>query len=205
VTFEGVRQLGTAVLASAGIAGIVIGFAAQRSLSTFVAGLQIALTQPIRVDDVVIVEGEWGWIEQITLTYVVVRIWDLRRLVLPVNYFLERPFQNWTRVTADILGTVFILADYTVPIDSLREELRRLAEASEKWDRKVCGLVVTNATDRALELRALVSAADASKSWELRCEVREGLVKYLQENHPESLPKVRLEAGSPREGAASVL
>jgi small-conductance mechanosensitive channel len=196
MTFDGIRQLGTAVLASAGIAGVVVGFAAKKSLATLVAGLQIALTQPIRLDDVVIVEGEWGRIEEITLTYVVVRIWDLRRLVLPVTYFIERPFQNWTRVTADILGPVFIHADYNVPIGELRKELQRIVEKSDKWDRKVCGLVVTNATDRTLELRALVSAADASKAWDLRCEVREGLVKFLQENHPESLPKVRVETGS---------
>ena len=199
MTFEGIRQLGAAVLASAGIVGIIIGFAAQKSLATLVAGLQIALTQPIRLDDVVVVEDEWGRIEEITLTYVVVRIWDLRRLVLPVTYFIERPFQNWTRATADILGTV-ILQDLAhgekVPIDKVREELHRIVEASDKWDKKACGLIVTNATDRTLELRALVSSSDASLNWNLRCEVREGLVKFLQENYPESLPKVRVETGT---------
>jgi small-conductance mechanosensitive channel len=191
--FEQVRGLGTSVLASAGVLGIVIGFAAQRTIANLFAGFQLALTQPIRIDDVVIVEGEWGRIEEITLTYVVVRIWDLRRLILPLSYFIERPFQNWTRREADILGTVFLYADYTIPVDALREELKRIAAQSPNWDGKVCGLQVTDATEQTIELRSLVSACDASKAWDLRCEVREKLIAFVQKNYPASLPKVRAE------------
>ena len=193
MTFEKVRQLGTTILASAGIIGIVVGMAAQRTIATFIAGLQIAITQPIRVDDVVIVENEWGRIEEITLTYVVVRIWDLRRLVVPITYFIEKPFQNWTRVTADILGTVFIYVDYTVPIESIRAELQRILKDSEFWDGKVCVLQVTNTSERTVELRALMSAADASTAWSLRCQVREKLIDFIQKNYPEALPKLRTE------------
>ncbi len=193
MTFEKVRQLGTSLLASAGIAGIIIGFAAQRSLGTFIAGLQIAITQPIRIDDVVIVEGEWGRIEEITLTYVVVRIWDLRRLIVPINYFIEKPFQNWTRVSADILGTIYIYTDPTVPVAAVREELQRIVKESDKWDGKACGLVVTNMTERAVELRGLISAADASAAWDLRCDVREKLIAFLQAKYPDALPRNRVE------------
>ena len=193
MTFDKVRQLGTSILASAGIAGIIVGLAAQRSIATLLAGIQIALTQPIRLDDVVIVENEWGRIEEIALTYVVVRIWDLRRLIVPITYFIEKPFQNWTRISADLLGTVFIYADYTVPIQAVREQLRLIVEGSEKWDGRVCGLQVTNTTERTVELRALVSAADSSKAWDLRCEVREKLVDFLQQNYPHTLPRVRAE------------
>src|SRR5690606_30128810 len=191
MVFESVRQFGASILASAGVAGIIVGFAAQRSIATLLAGFQIALTQPIRVDDVVIVENEWGRIEDITLTYVVVRIWDLRRLVLPITYFIEQPFQNWTRRSADILGTVFLHVDYTVPLDALRAELTRILEASPKWDGKVNVLQVTDAKPHTLEIRALASARDASDAWDLRCEVREKLVQFLQRNFPESLPRLR--------------
>lgn len=191
MVFQPVRQLGTAMIASAGVAGIVIGFAAQKSLGTMLAGLQIAVTQPIRIDDVVIVEGEWGRIEEITLTYVVVRIWDLRRLIVPITYFIEQPFQNWTRASADILGAVFLHVDYAVPVNAVRQALTRILEASPNWDRKVNVLQVTDATERTLELRALASASDASKSWDLRCEVREKLVAFIQENYPRSLPRLR--------------
>jgi small-conductance mechanosensitive channel len=191
MVFQPVRQLGTAMIASAGVAGIVIGFAAQKSLGTLLAGFQIAMTQPIRIDDVVIVEGEWGRIEEITLTYVVVRIWDLRRLVVPITYFIEKPFQNWTRTSADILGSVFLHVDYGVPVDALRNELTRILEASPNWDRKVNVLQVTDAKERTLELRALASSSDASRSWDLRCEVREKLVAFVQANYPGSLPRLR--------------
>ncbi len=191
MVFESVRQFGASILASAGIAGIVVGFAAQRSIATLLAGFQIALTQPIRVDDVVIVENEWGRIEDITLTYVVVRIWDLRRLVVPITYFIEQPFQNWTRSSADILGTVFLHVDYSVPLDALRSELTRLLEASRYWDGKVNVLQVTDAKEHTLEIRALASASDASRAWDLRCEIRENLVKFIQQNYPESLPRLR--------------
>jgi small-conductance mechanosensitive channel len=191
MVFDSVRQFGASILASAGIAGIVVGFAAQRSIATLLAGFQIALTQPIRLDDVVIVEGEWGRIEDITLTYVVVQVWDLRRLVVPITYFIEQPFQNWTRCSADILATVFLYADYTVPLDALRAELTRLLEASQYWDGKVNALQVTDAKEHTLEIRALASAADASLAWDLRCEIREKLVAFIQQNYPESLPRLR--------------
>jgi small-conductance mechanosensitive channel len=193
MTFPKVRQLGTTILASAGIIGVVVGLAAQKTIGTFIAGLQIAFTQPIRVDDVVIVENEWGRIEEITLTYVVVKIWDLRRLVVPITYFIEKPFQNWTRVTSDILGTVYIYVDHTVPIAAVREQLHKILKDSELWDGKVCVLQVTNTSERAVELRALVSAVDASTAWSLRCEVREKLVDFLREKYPHALPRIRAE------------
>ena len=191
MVFDSVRQFGASILASAGIAGIVIGFAAQRSIATLLAGFQIALTQPIRLDDVVIVENEWGRIEDITLTYVVVRIWDLRRLVVPITFFIDHPFQNWTRSSADILGTVFLYVDYTVPLDALRAELTRILTTSRHWDGKVNVLQVTDAKEHTLELRALASAADASLAWDLRCEIREKLVAFVQQNYPDSLPRLR--------------
>jgi small-conductance mechanosensitive channel len=197
MTFEKVRALGTAILASAGIMGIVIGMAAQKTLGNFIAGLQIAITQPIRIDDVVIVEGEWGRIEEVTLTYVVVRIWDLRRLVVPITYFIEKPFQNWTRVSADLLGTVFLYVDYTVPVEAIRAELKRLLEDSAEWDKKVCAVQITNATERTVELRALMSAGDASSLFSLRCMVREKLVDFIRKNYPDALPKLRAELEQP--------
>ena len=191
MTFEKVRQLGTTILASAGIIGIVVGMAAQRTIGTFIAGLQIAFTQPICIDDVVIVENEWGRIEEITLTYVVVKIWDLRRLVVPITYFIEKPFQNWTRRTADILGTVYIYLDYTVSVEAVRTELQKILKDSALWDGKVCVLQVTNTSEQTIELRALMSAQDASTAWGLRCHVRERLIEFIQKNYPESLPKLR--------------
>jgi small-conductance mechanosensitive channel len=193
---ERLREIGTGLLASAGLAGIVIGFAAQRTVANLLAGVQIAFSQPIRVDDVGIVENEWGRIEEITLTYVVVRIWDMRRLIVPISYFIEKPFQNWTRASADILGTVFIHVDYTVPVGEVRNELHRVLKESDRWDGRVWGLVVTNATERSMELRALMSAPDSGTAWDLRCEVREKLIDYLQREYPGSLPKVRYEPGS---------
>ena len=193
MTFDKIRQVGMSILASAGILGIIIGFAAQRSLATLIAGLQIALTQPIRLDDVVIVEGEYGVIEELTLTYVVIRVWDLRRLVVPVTYFLEKPFQNLTRLSANLLGTVFFHVDYMFPVDELRQALRDILGSSDNWDKQVWGLQVTNAGEHAIELRALMSAADASTVWDLRCEVREKLLAFIRENHPDYLPRVRAE------------
>ncbi len=193
MTFDKVRQLGASLLASAGVIGIVIGFAAQKTLGNFIAGLQIAFTQPIRLDDVVIVENEWGWIEEITLTYVVVRIWDLRRLVLPISYFIEKPFQNWTRTSADILGSVYLYADYTVPVKELRSELTRILNESSHWDKKVNVLQVTGAKEQTIEIRALMSAENSPTAWTLRCEVREKLLEFLQERFPGSLPRTRIE------------
>lgn len=193
MSFDQVKRFGISLLASAGVLGIIIGFAAQRSIATLLAGLQIAITQPIRLDDVVIVEGEWGWIEEITLTYVVVRIWDLRRLVVPITYFIEKPFQNWTRISADLLATVYIYTDYSIPVEKIREELREILENTPLWDKKVWGLQVTNATEHTIELRALMSAPDSSTAWDLRCHVREKLIEYIQNRYPQALPKVRAE------------
>lgn len=191
--FEQLRVIGVSLLASAGIAGLILGFSAQKVLSNLFAGIQIAITQPIRLDDVVIVENEWGWIEEITLTYVVVKIWDLRRLILPISYFIEKPFQNWTRISADILGTVYIYADYTIPVAKLREELSRILLSTDFWDGKVDNMQVTNAKEYTLELRALMSAKDSPTAWNLRCLVREKLVAFVQENYPQCLPRFRTE------------
>ena len=189
--FDPVRQFGTSILASAGIAGVVLGFAAQKTLGNILAGIQIALTQPLLIDDIVVVESEFGQIEEITLTYVTVRTWDLRRLVLPITYFIEKPFQNWSRVSTELLGTVILYLDYQVPLGELRKELKRLVENNPKWDRRVCGLQVTDAKQSTIEVRALVSGTDPGKTFDLRCEVREGLIEFLRRDYPESLPRVR--------------
>lgn len=195
MSFNRVRELGTSLLASAGIAGIIVGLAAQKSLSNLLAGFQIAFTQPIRLDDVVIVENEWGRIEEITLTYVVVRIWDQRRLIVPISHFIDKPFQNWTRVSSDILGTVFLYTDYTVPIDELRKELVRILknEGNTLWDGEIGIIQVTNTSDKGVELRILVSTKNASLGWDLRCLVREQMISFIQKNYPEALPKIRWE------------
>lgn len=193
MTFEQIRKVGVSLFASAGVAGIILGFAAQKLIGNVLAGFQIAIAQPIRLEDVVIVEKEWGWIEEINLTYVVVRIWDKRRLILPTTYFIEKPFQNWTRVSADILGTVFIYTDYTVPIDKLRLELTRILKSDPNWDGKVNVLQVTDSTEKTMEIRALMSAIDSPSAWDLRVNVREKLIDFLQKNYPESLPKSRIE------------
>ncbi len=198
--FDPVRQFGTSILASAGIAGVVLGFAAQKTLGNVLAGIQIALTQPLLIDDIVVVEGEFGQIEEITLTYVTVRTWDLRRLVLPITYFIEKPFQNWSRVSTELLGTAILYLDYQVPLGELRKELKRLVENNPKWDRRVCGLQVTDTKQSTIEVRALVSGTDPGKTFDLRCEVREGLIEFLCRNYPESLPRVRnVEVDEPSE------
>lgn len=189
--FDQIERIGASLLASAGVAGIVIGFAARPVLGNIIAGVQIALTQPIRLDDAVVISGEWGWIEEITTTYVVVKIWDQRRLIVPFSKIIEEPFQNWTRKTSQILGTVELFTDYTVPMEPLREELKRLCESNDKWDGRVCLLQTTDATERTVKLRALVSAEDSPSAWDLRCAVREGLIAYLQREHPTALPRER--------------
>ena len=203
--YEPFREIGTGLLASAGIIGIVVGIAAQRTLGNVVAGIQIAFTQPIRVDDVVIVEGEFGWVEEITLTYVVVRVWDRRRIVLPITHFIENPFQNWTRTSADLIGTVFLYVDYTIPVDDLRDELHRIVEASEHWDGDVAGLQMTDASERTITLRAIASAKDAPTLWNLRCEIREKLVTYIREQHPEAFPALRTRVEAPGDGSAPLV
>ncbi|MGB9736492.1 MAG: mechanosensitive ion channel family protein [bacterium] len=193
MTFPEIRSIGAGLFASAGVAGLIIGIAAQSTLSNLIAGIQIALTQPIRINDIVIIEGEWGWIEEIGVTYVVVRIWDLRRLVVPLAYFITKPFQNWTRQSADLLGTVFFYVDYTIPVGEVRNKLYEILQSSNLWDGRTWGLQVTNTTEHTVELRALMSAADSSALWNLRCEVREKMIQYLQEKHPDALPKTRAE------------
>lgn len=193
MTFPGIRHLGVSLLASAGLVGLVVGMAARPALSNLIAGVQIAFTQPIRLDDVVVVEGEWGRIEEINTTNVIVRIWDLRRLVLPLTYFIETPFQNWTRTTANIMGTVFLYVDYTVPVEEVRKELGRIMEASELWDKGFWNLQVTDSKNHTVELRALMTAADSSIAWDLRCDVREKLIAFLQKTYPDCLPKTRIE------------
>ncbi|MFW6224388.1 MAG: mechanosensitive ion channel family protein [Bacteroidota bacterium] len=192
LSFDELKKYGVSLFASAGVAGLIIGLAAQKMIGSVLAGLQIAITQPVRIDDAVIVEGEWGRIEEITLTYVVVRIWDKRRLVVPSTYFIEKPFQNWTRSSAEIIGTVYLYTDYTVSVDALREELTRLLENSRLWDKQVNVLQVVNASEKAMELRALVSARNSPTAWDLQVYIREKLIEFLQKNFPDSLPRSRV-------------
>ena len=193
MSIPGVRQLGTSLLASAGIAGVVVGFAARPVLSNLLAGLQIALAEPIRINDVLIVQGEWGRVEEITGTYVVFRIWDERRLILPLQWFIEHPFENWTRTSASLLGTVFLWVDYAMPIDALRDELKRVCAADPDWDGRLALIHVTDADAAALQVRFLVSAANSARAWELRCRVREAMVAYMQRAWPDHLPRRRLQ------------
>jgi small-conductance mechanosensitive channel len=193
MTFPEVRQVGASLLASAGIAGVIAGFAAKPLLGNLIAGLQIAMAQPIRIDDVVIVQGEWGRVEEITGAYVVVKIWDERRLIVPLQWFIENPFENWTRSDAQLIGSVFLWTDYRLPLEPLRQELKKICEAAPEWDRRVCLLQVTDTSERAMQLRALVSAGDSARAWDLRCRVREGLIAFLQREHAEALPRVRAE------------
>jgi small-conductance mechanosensitive channel len=185
---------GAGLLASAGLASLVLAAAAKTSASNFLAGLQIALTEPIRLDDVVIVEGEWGRIEEITTTYVIVAIWDQRRLVVPLSYFIETPFQNWTRNTSDLLGTSFLYVDYSIPVQALREELTRVLESEPLWDKRVNACQVTNLSEHTMEIRCLLSASDASKQFDLRCIVRERMVEFIQKNYPDAFPRTRFSA-----------
>lgn len=197
MTFDGVRQIGMSLLASAGIAGVILGFAAQKTIGNLFAGIQLALTQPIRIDDVVIVEGEWGWIEEITLTYVVVKIWDLRRLILPISYFIERPIQNWTRSASQILGTVSIACDHSTDVAALRREVERMVRETPLWDGNVCVVQVVDCKAEILEVRILASAADSGKAWDLRCHLREAVVDHLRREHPQWLPLRRVSLQQP--------
>ncbi|MCB2174578.1 MAG: mechanosensitive ion channel [Actinomycetales bacterium] len=197
MTFKEARTVGAGLLASAGLISVIAGLAAQTSLSNVFAGMQLAFTDAIRLDDVVVVDGVWGRIEEITMTYVVVHVWDDRRLILPSTYFATTPFENWTRRAADLLGTVELDVDWTVPVGRMRAELMRLLQASELWDHRVGVLQVTDAVDGRVRVRALASAADAPTLWDLRCAVREGLVAWLQREHPEALPRTRWESSPP--------
>jgi small-conductance mechanosensitive channel len=196
-TLPMLRQLGTSLLASAGVAGLVVGFAAKPVLGNLLAGMQLAVTQPIRLDDVVIVNNEWGWVEEITGTYVVVRIWDQRRMIVPLQWFIENPFQNWTRSNAELLGTVEFWADYSLPVDEVRLAADRICHAAPEWDGRLCLTQVIDANDKAMRLRILVSAPDAARCWDLRCRVREQLLGWISQHHPQSLPRLRGELDLP--------
>ena len=201
MTFPGARQIGASLLASAGVVGLVAGIAARPIFSNLIAGLQIALAQPFRIDDVLIIQGEWGRVEEITGTYVVLKIWDERRLIIPLQWFIENPFQNWTRNSAQIIGTVFIWVDYRMPLAPLREAARLACVQAIEWDRRLCLLQVVEAGEHAMQLRVLVTSSDSSLNWDLRCKVREALVDCMQRDWPEHLPLMRAEVGE-RSGAA---
>lgn len=197
VAFQGSRKVGLSVLTSAGLVSVLIGFAAQKTLSNLLAGIQIAFTQQIRLDDAVVVENEWGRVEEINLTTVVVRLWDRRRLILPITYFVEKPFQNWTRSDASITGAILFYLDYNVPVDKVREKARELAEADPLWNRDVFAVQITDTTPTTIILRILVSAADAPSAFDLRCHIREDLIAFLREEYPQSLPQTRLQIEIP--------
>lgn len=193
LNFDNLRKLGAGLLTGVGIGSIIIGFAAQKSLANFLAGMQIAFTQPLRLDDVLVVEGEWGHVEEITLTYVVLTIWDERRLILPINYFIEKPFQNWTRTGSQILSAAMIYLDYTVPVETVRTEFLNFVHNQPLWDGRTAVLQVTNLSERTVELRCLVSTNNAGQAFDLRCLVREHLLGFIQKNYPHTLPKTRIE------------
>ncbi|MEN5433355.1 mechanosensitive ion channel domain-containing protein [Sphingobacterium faecium] len=196
LSFESMQKIGAGLLTGVGVGGIIIGFAAQKSLGNLLAGFQIAFTQPIRMDDVLVVEGEWGKVEEINLTYVVVNIWDKRRLVLPITYFIEKPFQNWTRTTAEILGTVFIYVDFAIPVQQLREKLGSLLMHHPLWDGKVNVLQVTDLKERTMEIRCLMSCRNSGQAFDLRCYVREEMMSYIRTNFPDCLSKSRIDYGA---------
>lgn len=197
MTFSPVRQYGVSILASAGAASIVVGLALQPVLKNLFAGIQLAITQPIRIDDALLVEGEWGNVEEITSTYVVLKIWDWRRMILPLSYFIEKPFQNWTRESASLIGTVMIYLDYGIPVQAIREEVEEIAKASKLWDGNVVNVAVTDFRERTMEVRILVSAMNSGRAFDLRCEVREKLIAFIQKNYPNALPQTRIEMLSP--------
>ncbi len=192
MSIDDFRRIGTSLLASVGVVGIVVGLSAQRTMGTILAGLQLAFSQPIRIDDVVVAEGEWGRVEEITFTYVVLRLWDLRRLVLPTTYFLERPFQNWTRISADLIATVFFRVDHTADVEEMRQRFFTLLRTTPLWDGKAKAFQLTDCGERSMEVRALMSAVNGSAAWDLRCLVREEMIAWLRDSHPEWLPKFRL-------------
>lgn len=193
LSFENLRKIGTGLLTGVGIGGIIIGFAAQKSLGNLLAGFQIAFTQPLRLDDALLVEGEFGRVEEITLTYVVLNVWDQRRLILPINYFIEKPFENWTRNTAELLGTVMLYLDYNIPIEAIRAEFQQLLDSSALWDKRVGVVHITDTSKDAVEVRLLMSAGNSGNAFDLRCYVREKMIDFIQKNYPDSLPKTRME------------
>lgn len=192
MTFPSVRTVGASLLASAGVIALAIGMAAKPVLGNLIAGMQIALTQPIRLDDVLIVEGEWGKVEEITGSYVVLRIWDRRRLIVPLQWFIEHPFQNWTRNSADIIGSVLWWVDYSLPLAPISTEVRRLCEeVPHWWDGELAIVQVVDSTDRSMQLRALVTASNSGNAWDLRCHVRAGIIDFIQREYPQCLPRLR--------------
>lgn len=194
LTFNQVRSIGISLLTSAGVIGIIVGFAAQKSIGMILAGIQLAITQPIRLDDVVVIEDEWGRIEEITLTYVVVKIWDERRLIFPVTWFLEKPFQNWTQKSADITGSVFLYVDYNFPVERIRQELPEMLKNNTDWDGRMWNVQVTKTTEQYKEIRVLLTSVDASKNWDLRASIREKLIDYININYPDSFSKIRIKS-----------
>jgi small-conductance mechanosensitive channel len=193
MSFDTVRQFGISLFASAGIAGIIAGLAARPMLENLIAGVQLALTQPLRLEDAVVINNEWGWVEEINSTYIVVRLWDWRRQIVPLSYLFQNPFTNWTRSSASIIGTVLIYADYTLPMDAVRARATEIVQASPLWDGKVVNIQVSDAREQVMEVRVLASAADSPRAWDLRCEIREKLIAYIRDNFPEALPRVRRE------------
>jgi small-conductance mechanosensitive channel len=191
MTFPEVRQIGTSLLASAGVAGLAIGLAAKSVLGNLLAGIQLAITQPIRIDDVLVIEGEWGRVEEITSTYVVFNIWDQRRMIIPLQWFIENPFQNWTRTTSEIIGTVFLWVDFRLPLEPLRAELQKVVQQAPEWDKRVCVLQVTDVSERSMQLRVLCSSGDSSRNWDLRCKVREALIDFIRRENPDCFPELR--------------
>lgn len=204
MTFPAVQQYGVSVLASAGVAGIVLGLALQPMLKNIFAGIQLAITQPIRIDDALIVEGEWGNVEEITSTYVVVKLWDWRRMILPLSYFIENPFQNWTREGSALIGTVMIYLDYSVPVGALRKRVEEIANESKIWDRRVVNVQVTDFKESVMEVRILISANNAPKTFDMRCEMREKIIDFIQNEYPAALPRVRAEGAANANGAATL-
>jgi small-conductance mechanosensitive channel len=191
MSFDAVRQFGVSLFASAGIAGIVAGMAARPMLENLIAGVQLAITQPLRVEDAVVIAGEWGWVEEINSTYIVVRLWDWRRQVVPLSYLFANPFTNWTRSAASLIGSVYVYVDYTLPMDRVRAKATEIVRASRLWDGQVVNVQVSDAREQVMEVRVLASAADSPKAWDLRCEVREKLIAYIRDTFPESLPRQR--------------
>lgn len=203
MTFDPIRTVGVSLLTSAGIAGIILGFAAQKSIGMILAGVQIAITQPIKLNDLVVIDGESGRVEEIKLTYVVVNLWDKRRLIVPVNYFLEQKFENWTRHSSDIVGAVFMYVDYRIPIDDLKRQLQKIVQNNPNWDNNTCSLEVNKLKESSIELRALVSSGDAGKNGKLQSAIREGMLHYIQSNYPDYLTQTRINIISQKKDAAA--
>ncbi|OLP56890.1 mechanosensitive ion channel protein MscS [Rhizobium rhizosphaerae] len=203
MTFPAVQQYGVSLLASAGVAGIVLGLALQPVLKNLLAGIQLAITQPIRIDDALLVEGEWGKVEEITSTYVVVKLWDWRRLVLPLSYFIEKPFQNWTRETASLIGTVMVYLDYDVPVAAIRSKAEEIVAASPLWDRDVINVAVTDLKEQTMEIRILCSAPNSGMAFDLRCEMREKMIDFIRTHYPGALPRMRTEIAATAAGTGA--